>query len=445
MRAVAERFGRDSPPAPETVVSARSVSRKFCGDLRRALRYGVADAVHDLCARRPSRVGLRADEFWAIRDVSFDVRRGESVGIMGLNGAGKSTLVKLILGSLRLTEGEIAVRGLAAALSDHGLGFDPVLSGRENVYMAAAVLGIARARVALAFDRIVDFSGLGTFIDAPVRAYSTGMRARLGFAVAMYLEPDILLVDEVLAVGDVGFQRQCIDHTRRYLEDGGSLLLVSHNPHVVQYMCDRCLVLDRGRLVFDGDVVGGVARYLEAARTSSTDPILADAAVAGAAAAAPHVASNTGVTIDDFGVSGLDGQAIRTGDLVRVQVRYRSVKDVAARWGFCLLSSNLETTIACEGPMQPVHIPVGRGELRGTVRLPLTGGRYALRVAIMDSRNELPLALGGFADAPRLFTVHMPTTLRNNYRMVTRDLIALDEPRWEHARDEPAPAVASSS
>src|SRR4051812_40163502 len=306
---VDERGELDARSARDVVVAMRGASRKFCRDLRRAVRYALADAARDLFTRRPHDATLRPDEFWALRDVSFEVRRGESVGVMGLNGAGKSTLLKLVLGTLRLTEGETIVRGHAAALSEHGLGFDPVLSGRENAYMAAAVLGIDRRRIDAAFGSIAEFSGLGAFMDAPVRAYSSGMRARLGFAVAMHLEPNILLVDEVLAVGDVGFQRQCIDHTRRYLDAGGSLLLVSHNPHIVQYMCDRCLVLDRGTLVFDGDVVGGVAKYLEATRTASTDPIVIDAALM-PGIGKPIVGPDTGVSIDEFGVTGTRHQAI---------------------------------------------------------------------------------------------------------------------------------------
>jgi hypothetical protein len=173
-----------------------------------------------------------------------------------------------------------------------------------------------------------------------------------------------------------------------------------------------------------------VAKYLEATRTASTDPIVIDAALM-PGVGTPAVGSDTGVSIDEFGVAGTRHRSIETGDSVRVYVRYRSSRDVDARWGFCLLTANLETTIACEGPLRPVAISAGAGELAGTARLPLTAGRYALRVAIMDAHNELPLAMGGFEEAPRYFTVEMPTTLRNNYRMFTRDLIALDEPMWD--------------
>jgi ABC-type polysaccharide/polyol phosphate transport system ATPase subunit len=427
----------------EVLLSVRGASRKFCRDLNRSLRYSTFDAIQNLFARRPKSAILRPDEFWALRNVSFEVRRGESVGVMGLNGAGKSTLLKLILGSLRLTEGQIVTTGRLAALSEHGLGFDPLLSGRENVYLTAAVLEISRRTVDAAFDQIVAFAGLKEFIDSPVRIYSTGMRARLGFSVAMHLEPDILLVDEVLAVGDIGFQRQCIQYAQQYLEGGGSLVLVSHNPHLVQFICGRCIVLDHGVVVCDGPVVDGVAQYLKATRTAADDPLALDASLAGGSAQFQSPSETSGVHIDDFGVGPIGAESLHTGDPARVYVRYRSIRDVAIRWGFCLLTSDLDTTITCEGLLEPFPIVAGAGELAGLVpRLPLTGGRYALRVAIMDPHSELPFALGGF-HTPFYFTVEAPTTVRNNYRMFTRDLVALEDLKWERISFGAADAASS--
>jgi lipopolysaccharide transport system ATP-binding protein len=423
---------QDPPTRAEVLIAVRGASRKFCREQTLSLRYAAFDALQNLFARRPKHQALRPGEFWALRNISFDVRRGQSVGVMGLNGAGKSTLLKLMLGSLRLTEGEIATSGRLAVLSEHGLGFDPLLTGRENVYMAAAVLEIGRRSVDKAFDQIVAFAGLEEFIDSPVRIYSTGMRARLGFSVAMYLEPEILLVDEVLAVGDIGFQRQCIQYAKRYLEGGGSLVLVSHNPHLVQFICDRCLILDHGVIVSEGNVVEGVAQYLQATRTTANDPLALDASLVGASPRFPSPSENSGVEIDDFGVQPIGSDSLRTGDPARVYVRYRATRNVDMRWGFCLLTSDLETAITCEGLLEPFSISEGTGELAGTVsRLPLTGGRYALRVAIMDPHTELPLALGGFHTAPRYFTVEAAPSVRNNYRMFTNDLIVLEDVKWE--------------
>lgn len=427
--AIEERL-RTLPQQPDLLISVSGASKKFCRTLNRSLRYLAMDALSDLVGHSRHASSLRPDEFWALRKVSFEVRRGQSLGVMGLNGAGKSTLLKLMLGSLRLTEGEIVMFGRPSMLSEHGLGFDPLLTGRENVFLAAAVLAIDRQRVEGAFDDIVAFAELQDFIDSPVRGYSAGMRSRLGFSVAMYLEPEILLVDEVLTVGDIGFQRRCIQHAQRYLQRGGSLVLVSHNPHLVQLMCDHCLVLDRGLVVWDGDVVEGVARYLRAARTPLDDPLTVDPALTATTTAAP-VASGNVVDIDDYNVRPINGTSLRTGEPARVSVRYGASRDVDISWGFSLLSSDLTTAITSEGLMDPFLVRAGRGELAAIIpRLPLTAGRYALRVAITDPHSEMPYALGGFHTPPRYFTVDAPTSRRNNYRMYTRDLVVLEDLHW---------------
>jgi len=243
------------------LVEASGVCKKFCRDLRRALRYGLQEVFDELFLRRRQEPSLREDEFWAIDQVSFQLRQGESLGVVGHNGAGKSTLLKLLIGRLKLTRGQITTRGRIVALTELGLGFDPVLSGRENAYINAAVLGVSRQETTRIMDDIIDFSGLGEFIDAPVQTYSSGMRARLGFSVAAHLEPDIMLVDEVLRVGDMVFKHKCVRRIKKYLDDGGSLILVSHDPYLVQSLCDRCLVIDRGRLMFEGPSVEGISFY----------------------------------------------------------------------------------------------------------------------------------------------------------------------------------------
>ena len=430
----------------EPVIAARGVYKRFCRDYSRSLRYAVVDILGDMLPVAPAARDLRRDEFWALADIDFEVRPGESVGVMGANGAGKSTLLKLLLGTLRLNRGEIVTRGGVAALTEQGIGFDPDLSGRENVFLGAAVLGVDRHRVERCFDDIVRFAGIEAFIDSHVRYYSTGMRARLGFAVAMYLEPDLLMVDEVLAVGDVGFQRRCIDHVRRYLGSGGSLLLVSHNPLLVQTLCDRCLVLDAGRLVYDGDAVGGVDRYCELLRAAPAGSDDADAAILDPSAVsvreeaypAQAVAgaggrSEAAVDITAFGIRPLEGTTLGTGEPAQVFVRYTCHESVTARWGFCLLLPDLGTTIACEGRMAPMTLRPGVGELAGNLAaLPLTGGSYALRVAVTDPGNDLPYASRGYADPPLYFRVEMPVNRRNNYRRFANDLIVLDGVTWHH-------------
>jgi len=198
------------------------------------------------------RGGLVYDDLLALANVDLAVPRGESLGIIGRNGAGKTTLMKVIARVLRPTQGSVAVSGTVAPLLELGAGFDMELSGRENVFLNGAILGRSRREMQRRFDAIVEFSELGEFIDAPLRAYSTGMVARLGFAVATDVEPDILLVDELLSVGDIEFQRKCTDRIEGILARGATLVLVSHSPESVMQLCRRAIWIDHGHVLADG-------------------------------------------------------------------------------------------------------------------------------------------------------------------------------------------------
>ena len=200
----------------ETSVAVEGATKKFCRSLKRSLWYGLKDLGNELRAGSGGdRAQLRPGEFRALDGVCFEVERGECVGLIGANGAGKSTLLKMLNGLVRPDAGRIAIRGRVGALIELAAGFNPILTGRENVYVGGAVLGLSKRQVDEVFDEIVDFAGLGEFIDAPVQSYSSGMQVRLGFAVATSLEPDVLLVDEVLAVGDVAFRMKCFENLLR--------------------------------------------------------------------------------------------------------------------------------------------------------------------------------------------------------------------------------------
>lgn len=192
-------------------------------------------------------------DFWALKDVSFEVQTGETVGIVGHNGAGKSTLLKILTRITDPTEGRAVIEGRTGSLLEVGTGFHPELTGRENVFMNGAILGMKRAEIAAKFDEIVDFSGVETFLDTPVKRYSSGMYVRLAFSVAAHLDPEILIVDEVLSVGDVNFRKKCVAKMASVAKEGRTVLVVSHMLPVIKTLCKRCLLLSKGQLVEDGD------------------------------------------------------------------------------------------------------------------------------------------------------------------------------------------------
>ncbi|MGH0033111.1 MAG: polysaccharide ABC transporter ATP-binding protein [Myxococcota bacterium] len=228
------------------------------GGMRRAttLRDTIAEGLW-----RRGRTAPR-DDFWALRDVSFDVAEGEVVGVVGRNGAGKSTLLKLLSRITPPSEGRIVLAGRVASLLEVGTGFHPELSGRENIYMNGAILGMTRHEIRRRFDEIVAFAEVEGFLDTPIKRYSSGMHVRLAFAVAAHLEPEILLVDEVLAVGDATFQRKCLGRMGEVARGGRTVLLVSHNMAAIQQVTTRCLLFEKGSLVRDGATPEVVASYL---------------------------------------------------------------------------------------------------------------------------------------------------------------------------------------
>lgn len=232
-----------------TLIKVSNVSKRFVMHKEKSLK----DRVLNFSASRRHR-----DDFWALRDIDLDIEAGSTVGLVGHNGSGKSTLLKVIGGIIEPTTGSVARRGRMAALLELGAGFHPDLTGRENVYLNAAILGLSRKQTDQYFDGIVDFSGIEDFIDTQVKFYSSGMYVRLAFAVAVHVDPDLLLVDEVLAVGDEPFQRKCMDKIEEFQREGRTIVLVSHSAEQVGRLCDRVVVLNHGDLIHDGSVTEGL-------------------------------------------------------------------------------------------------------------------------------------------------------------------------------------------
>lgn len=206
---------------------------------------------------------LRKDEFWALKEVSFQLRRGEALGLIGSNGAGKSTLLRIVSGLIKPDTGAVRVRGRVAPLIALGAGFNPILTGRENIYANMSVLGLSTREIKKRFDEVVDFAGIWEAIDAPVQSYSSGMAARLGFACAVYVEPEILLIDEVLAVGDIKFKMKCHRRLAKLREQGTAFILVSHNPHSVLNVCQSAVYLSKGELLLSGATDSILRQYEE--------------------------------------------------------------------------------------------------------------------------------------------------------------------------------------
>ena len=254
----------------EAVLSVEHVSKKFRrGEIYDSLRDLIPAMVGRLGRRRPMGV-LRDKEFWALDDVSFEVRRGEAFGIIGSNGAGKSTILKLLSGIMKPTRGTLTVRGRLSALIEVGAGFHPDLTGRENIYLNGTILGMTKDEIRRKFDEIVEFGGLREFIDTPVKRYSSGMYARLGFSVAAHVEPDLLIVDEVLSVGDYLFQQKCIDRMTSILKGGTTVLFVSHNLHAVSELCQRSMLLEKGKVLACGPTDDVIRQYVGRAQDQRT-------------------------------------------------------------------------------------------------------------------------------------------------------------------------------
>ena len=247
----------------ETVINVEHLSKKYCKSLKRSMFYGAMDIGRNMLGMSSKSSRLRKDEFWALNDISFEVKKGETFGIIGPNGSGKTTLLKLLNGIFWPDRGKITIRGKVGGLIEVGAGFHPLLTGKENVYINAAILGMARKEVDEKFDQIIEFAGIGDFIDTPVKFYSSGKFVRLGFAVAVHCAPAIMLIDEILAVGDIDFQRRCFNKLGEMRKNGTTTVLVSHSMMHILGFCDRVLYIDKGKTMYYGATDKAIKTYQE--------------------------------------------------------------------------------------------------------------------------------------------------------------------------------------
>lgn len=371
----------------ETLVRVDALSKKFCLSLKRSLWYGMQDLGSELAGRRHGGDGrLRAQEFWAVKGVGFELARGECLGLIGHNGAGKTTLLRMLNGLIKPDAGRVEMRGRVGALIALGAGFNPVLSGRENIYINAAVLGIAKRDVDAKLDEIVDFAEIGPFLDTPVRNYSSGMNVRLGFSIAaILLEPDILLLDEVLAVGDIGFVIKCLNAVRRLSQDA-AVILVSHQMQHVSSFCNRVIVMDHGAVSIDAaNPADGLDHYYGLIRDEVQTSGSGGAEVRGLQLILDGEQAEPALRTLPQGADLTVRLALRVGALTTRAIVSLFIHDEALMPVIC--------TPLAEADGRPTPFGPGEHELEVPLgALDLNAGKYSFVVSVQDAETHVSLA-----------------------------------------------------
>lgn len=378
-----------------TVISVENLGKEYViggrengGDTFREMIVSAAAAPF----RRLQRLSGRAapdERIWALKGVSLEVKEGEVVGIIGKNGAGKSTLLKVLSRITAPTAGRAEIRGRVSSLIEVGTGFHPELTGRENIYLNGAILGMSRAEIGSKFDEIVDFSGVEKFLDTPVKRYSSGMQVRLAFAVAAHLEPEILIVDEVLAVGDAEFQKKCLGKMQEVSGKGGrTVLLVSHNTVVVEAVCQRVVLLEGGRVSHDGNPSVVIAKYLNRSQTDVRSAIRFDRGEIAAPNGRPRALRRIWLEDASGPISSFSMNA-----LFRVIVEFEADKEITRPgFGFGVEDEYGRRVFSFNSYMDPKTVdsaPAKSGKISLTVpALPLLPGLYTVTVSIVENERE---------------------------------------------------------
>ena len=389
-----------------TVIRVEHVSKKYCRTLKRSMLYGVLDIGRNLLGKSSHPDRLRSQEFWAIDDITFELEPGETLGIIGMNGAGKTSLLQMLNGIFWPDKGRITIEGRVGALIQVGAGFHPLLTGRENIYINAAILGMTKKEVDERFDDIVNFADIGDFLDAPVKHYSSGMYVRLGFAVAVHCSPDVLLIDEILAVGDYTFQQKAFSKIEEYRERGTSIILVSHNLHTIRFLCSRVLVLQKGKQVFLGDSKQAVQFYqksTEQKQISFREELISKL--------------NKGsdvvkiLNVEFFDIAGFKRNTFHSNEAMIILVQYETtVKIDRPIIQFGVVRDDGLPCYVGNTHMKDIHIASLQGQGDFKIKLPrlyVNNGRYIIAVIFFDQTMSAPYGadlMGDFivtSDYPR--------------------------------------------
>ncbi|HNP68244.1 MAG TPA: polysaccharide ABC transporter ATP-binding protein [Aequorivita sp.] len=382
----------------EVLVSVENLSKKFCKDLKTSLWYGVKDLASGLSGNKNNRE-LRPKEFWAVKDISFELRRGECLGLIGHNGAGKSTLLKILNGLINPDAGKVTIKGRVGALIELGAGFNPILSGRENIYNNGAILGFTRKEIDEKIEEIIDFAEIREFIDMPVQNYSSGMKVRLGFAVAAQMEPDVLLIDEVLAVGDVAFRMKCYNKILELI-DSTAVIFVSHSLSQVSRVCTSAMTMDRGELKYIGELSKAVTTYEELYLNSKIENIDSTSK------------KNSNARIQEVYLTDQNGEIkseFSTGDNVYLKIKLSSKnKLVNTRMRICLESINVGPLGGFSSPyanyfidVEPNNIKVVEVLIRN---IPLQIGTYNVIVGWYGDQDNLVIDVKNFGTSLKIIS-----------------------------------------
>lgn len=369
----------------DVVLKLDGVGKKFCRSLKKSLWYGVKDMGSEMIGAKNNHAELRNGEFWANNDISFELKRGETLGLIGHNGAGKTTLLRMINGLIKPDKGRIEVRGRMQALIALGAGFNPILSGRENVYINASVLGFTKADIDRKFDAITDFADIGEFIDSPVQSYSSGMAVRLGFAVAAHMDPDVLLIDEVLAVGDINFRKKCYKKIREFREKNVGIIIVTHDVSTLYTLSDAVLYLSKGRPVKIGapqEVLDIYCRDMADKEDTNNKTCRRERS---------DELEGVIEKVELFDRSGQKAEICRTGDYLKIVIHYVARKPIQAPVfgvGFAVPGADGTYLSACNTKLSNFNIShiEGSGAVSFEVEsMPLYHGVYGLVVTLGDA------------------------------------------------------------
>ncbi len=367
---------------------------------------------------------------WVLRDVSFEVGKGQVIGIVGRNGAGKSTLLKILSGITEPTKGRAEIRGKVSSLLEVGTGFHPELTGRENVYLNGAVLGMKKKQIDIRFEEIVDFSGVREFIDTPIKRYSSGMRVRLAFAVAANLQPDILIIDEVLAVGDAEFQNKCLGKMRDITTEGRTVLFVSHNMGAVIQLCPFSILLEEGRIISSGPSKEVVENYLSTIFKPVNNLDLRDVSIRYGDGRMRFISAQLRMKNGKYTTVPVSGQPI---DIVLETENQKPLEKVEITLTIFNQMGIAVTSCCIESFGEQFSLPSGRNEIICSIpKLPLPLGQYKIALAASDHRGELD-----WVPTACIFNIHSSNFFETSFTPPMRYSTVLLEHKWKISDPQP--------